>query len=161
MQLFCDNLCLIWNCRPQNLSLSCRQSPLKTEVLPQPEGYQTQRSILQRGFPSHYIIAVMAGVCVGGEKEKFRTPAETRQSIKSRLKDQEESKHRESGCGSPMMGTFSYAWGGQGSSWGTTSLFLKLLFVPSFHWQRKTRNKTIYLACQNGLLLQWNDKTCR
>lgn len=50
------NLCFIWNCWPQNLSWSSRQSP---------KGYQTQRSIQQPGFPSRYIIAVMAEVVAG------------------------------------------------------------------------------------------------
>lgn len=68
MQLICDHLdlFLIWNCRPQNLSLSSRQSPWKIEVLPQPEGYQTQRSTQQPGFPSHYVIALMEGVSMWG-----------------------------------------------------------------------------------------------
>lgn len=103
----------------------------------------------------------MEGTCRGEEEDKFRPPAKTRQSIKSRLIDQEENKHRESGCSSPTMRTLGYKGRDEGSSWGIAVLSLKLLFGPSFHWQRKTRNKSIYLSCQNGLLLQWNDKTCR
>lgn len=156
MQLFCDNLylVLIWNYRPQNLSLRFSQGY-------QPKGYQTQRSTQQPDFPSHYIIALMEGVCVGGEEDKFRPPAKSRWSIKSRLIHQEESKDRESGCCSPAMRTLGHEWGDQGSSWATAVLPLKLLFGPSSYWQRKMRNKRIYLTCQNGLLLQCNDKTCR
>lgn len=37
-------------------------------ALPQFVGYQTQRFILQPGFPSHYIIALIEGVCVKGKE---------------------------------------------------------------------------------------------
>lgn len=141
MQLFCDHLdlLLIWSCRHQNLHLRPRQSPWKIEVPPQPEGYQIQRSTQQPGFPSHYVIALMEGACVGGEEDKFRLLAKTRQSVKSRLIDQEESKHREWGCCCPTMRTLGYEWGDQGSSWGAAVWSLKLLFGSQSRWKENKK----------------------
>lgn len=112
-QLFCDylDLFLIWNGRPQNLSLLSRQSSCMKKVPPESKGYQTQRCIRQPGLPSLVTFTLtfilMEGLRVMGRRAGSGLLPKPGK-FKSRLTDQKESKLKVSDCSSPTMKVLSH-----------------------------------------------------
>lgn len=80
------------------------------EVPPQPKGYQTQTCTQQPGLPNlvTFTYYLDGRTTCDGEEGRFRPPAKTRQTVKSRLTNQKESKHRVSDCSSPTMKVLGY-----------------------------------------------------